>query len=109
MKTPEQFWSHVHKTETCWPYSTSYSYGTVLWEGRMMAAHRVAWTITNGPIPEGMLVLHRCDFPPCVRPDHLFLGTQRDNANDYYAKAAAGLHRRKCRVYGKPHLWEEWG
>lgn len=50
--------------------------------GIVMTAHRVAWTYTYGEIPAGMHVLHRCDNPPCIRPDHLFLGTNADNARD---------------------------
>lgn len=42
----------------------------------------MAWMLTNGPIPDGLQVLHRCDNPPCVRPDHLFLGTIMDNMHD---------------------------
>jgi hypothetical protein len=49
-------------------------------------AHRYAWELTYGPIPEGLSVLHRCDVPRCVRPDHLFLGTQADNLADMTAK-----------------------
>ena len=49
-------------------------------------AHRFAWTDRNGPIPPGMLVCHRCDNPPCVRLDHLFLGTTKDNARDMSSK-----------------------
>ena len=49
-------------------------------------AHRIAWTKANGPIPEGLNVLHHCDNPPCVRPSHLFLGTQQDNMDDMNAK-----------------------
>lgn len=86
------FWSHVDKSGTCWPYSTAYSYGSVMWKGRHTAAHRVAWELTYGPIPAGMHVLHRCDNKPCVNPDHLFLGTQRDNAIDYYTKIRSGTH-----------------
>lgn len=49
-------------------------------------AHRVSWELARGPIPSGMKVLHRCDVPGCVNPDHLFLGTQADNVADMIAK-----------------------
>jgi len=53
---------------------------------KMSRANRAAWIIYRGPIPENMLVLHKCDNPPCVNPDHLFLGSDRDNAVDAYKK-----------------------
>ena len=53
---------------------------------RMMRAHRFAWKLYRGPIPEGLWVLHRCDNPDCVRPDHLFLGTAKDNSQDMLRK-----------------------
>lgn len=70
----------------------------------MSKAHRVAWDLTYGPIPDGMLVLHRCDNPSCVRPDHLFLGTQTDNMLDRKAKGR-GNHRRGSR-HGRAKLTE---
>lgn len=52
----------------------------------MLGAHRAAWEVAHGPIPEGLPVLHRCDNPPCVNPVHLFLGTNDDNMADKVAK-----------------------
>jgi hypothetical protein len=53
---------------------------------RTFKAHRFVWEQTNGPIPEGMDVLHSCDNPPCVNLEHLSVGTQRDNSKDMVAK-----------------------
>lgn len=80
----------------CWVWMGSLlntGYGQLRIGGKQLTAHRVSWTIHHGPIPEGMCVLHRCDHPPCVRPDHLFLGTIADNNADKKAKgrSACGL------------------
>ena len=62
-------------------------YGMRQYEGRVQRAHRVAWQIHNGPIGNGMVVMHSCDNPKCVRLDHLMLGTQSDNVRDCMDKA----------------------
>lgn len=61
-------------------------YGGFKVSGKMKRAHREAWEIAHGPIPDGLHVLHKCDNPPCVAEDHLFLGTESDNAHDRDAK-----------------------
>lgn len=89
----EKFWNRVKKADgdQCWEWPRKKSmhigmYGTVGREGARLLAHRAAWELTNGPIPPGMFVCHRCDNPPCVRPDHLFLGTNADNIEDMRKK-----------------------
>jgi hypothetical protein len=94
-----RFWAKVEKTEDCWIWTGARNpdgYGNVGIRKKFMKAHRVAWMITSGPIPEGMRVLHRCDNPSCVKPDHLFIGSQYDNVKDMERKNRAV----KCRGSG---------
>lgn len=83
------FWTRVEKTEGCWLWklkpSTKFGYCRF----NKTLAHRKAWEIEYGSIPSGMIVCHKCDNPRCVRPDHLFLGTQKDNVRDMYQKGRA--------------------
>lgn len=65
----------------------------ISFKGKMRQVHRVAWTIVNGPIPDGLCVLHSCDNPPCVNVDHLWLGTVQDNNRDRDAKGRGKLPR----------------
>ena len=76
-------------TETgCWIWmgATSNGYGVASDNGKTQPAHRYSWELHNGPIPEGMQVCHKCDVKPCVNPDHLFIGTQKDNMHDAMRK-----------------------
>ena len=66
--------------------SESKGYGQIRIDGKLVKAHRFAWEIANGPIPAGMLVLHSCDNPRCVNPDHLRVGTHVDNMADMDAR-----------------------
>lgn len=92
-RTPdERFWSKVAIVDdpvSCWPWTGmryANGYGRFS-EGRApVYAHRFIWRVKNGPIPKGKYVCHRCDNPPCVRPDHLFLGSPSDNVRDMLTK-----------------------
>lgn len=86
-----RFWSKVDKSGECWTWMAATAgplgYGVIgITRERMVYAHRLSWEMANGPIPAGMYVLHHCDNPKCVRPEHLFLGTIKDNVADMDAK-----------------------
>lgn len=83
----QRFWSKVKTEGPCWLWqgalSGSLGYGQFRgFDGRPTFAHRVSWQLRHGEIPEGFMVLHRCDVPRCVRPEHLYLGTSADNSAD---------------------------
>ena len=83
----EHFWSRVEKTSSCWLW-TGYKgrYGYLTFNGERMSAHRLAYTLTKGAIPNGKVVMHTCDNTLCVNPNHLELGSQQDNIADMIKK-----------------------
>jgi hypothetical protein len=95
--TPDKFWAGFDRMPGgCWLWRHAKGeggYGRVRFQGRSVYTHRLAWELTHGPVPEGFDVLHCCDTPPCGNPEHLFLGTDADNAADRAAKgrSAKGL------------------
>ena len=94
MTLAERAWAKVVKGDGCWEFGgarDAQGYGHLFSLGRHFQAHRVIWEDANGPIPDGLWVLHHCDNPPCCNPAHLFLGTPADNTADMIAK---GRNRR---------------
>lgn len=84
---PDRFWAKVAKSDDCWIWVGARDdvngYGIFLWENRKTRrAHRLAWEDERGPIPTGLMLCHRCNTPPCVRTNHMYLGTQKDNMRD---------------------------
>lgn len=94
----QRFWKRVnkagpimpHMTTPCWVWTGSTNgkgYGHIgVGKNKLTLVHRLSYTLHLGAIPEGMFVCHKCDNPQCVRPDHLFIGTVKDNVADMISK-----------------------
>jgi hypothetical protein len=93
MTEREMFLEQVTRSvDGCWIWNGSREragYGWIFVREKKMAAHRLAYELFVGAIPVGLFVCHRCDNPPCVRPDHLFVGTREDNFRDMRQKGRA--------------------
>lgn len=100
----ERFFSYVKMSNPCWLWvgaKSSRGYGYIFYGGKQQRAHRVSYQIHAGSIPDGFVVMHRCDTPLCVKPDHLVVGTYADNSHDRDRKG------RTCK--GKRHHWYKHG
>lgn len=85
----KRFLERINKTSNCWNWTGQLDkdkYGVIRTKLSHVKAHRVSYELFKGLIPEGLLVCHTCDNPSCVNPNHLFLGTYKDNTQDMIKK-----------------------
>jgi hypothetical protein len=93
----DRFWEKVVKTDSCWLWTGSvgsHGRGQIELNGVNLATHRVSWELHNGPVPDGLFVLHSCpggENPRCCNPAHLRLGTHTDNMADMVARGRSGF------------------
>lgn len=94
----ERFMKYVHKEEACWlwtGYVNTSGYGSLTVKGTPVGAHRLSFMLFKGEVPDGKVVCHTCDVRTCVNPEHLWLGSNRENLDDMLAKG------RQSRVPGE--------
>ena len=111
-KDIERFWSKVdvRGVEDCWEWlagKRTGGYGVIRIKSKSCAASRVSWILHNGEIADGLCICHKCDNPACVNPNHLFLGTYKDNAQDMVAKGRQGTCKAKGEKSGRSKLSEK--
>jgi hypothetical protein len=91
----KRFFDKVDKTDSCWLWTAGLrgktGYGAIKINGKVVDAHRLSYELHNGDIPIGMYVCHRCDNRKCVKPEHLFLGSPKDNWKDAVDKGRIKL------------------
>lgn len=96
--TQDRFWKNVDKTEEgCWLWTgttTSKGYGYLKIGRKNMLAHRLSYMWNTGPIPDGLFILHRCDTPACIRPDHLYVGDNSRNTRDFFERGPKGRRKK---------------
>jgi len=103
----KRFFDKVKKTDSCWNWIAAIrgktGYGCMKFQGKIIDAHRISWILHNGDIPEGLLVCHTCDNRKCVNPNHLFLGTYKDNMQDCKNKGRVIVPENEAFRFKKGH------
>lgn len=99
----KRFWSKVDKSGSCWVWKAGKfpnGYGSFWMNGKSIGAHTCSWRFHFGKVPPGKYVLHSCDNPSCVNPEHLFLGTHGDNMKDKATKGrqTRGIDVNTCKL-----------
>lgn len=105
-----RFLLKVEITNTCWLWTggrDSHGYGKLTLDKKQIGAHKVAYQLWKGEIPEGLCVLHTCDVNNCVNPEHLWLGTKADNSQDMVRKGRMYHPYNKGIAHGSSKLTEE--
>lgn len=95
----ERFWSHVDRSGSCWVWTATtgtHGYGRVFWLGKQRQAHRIAYELIVGPIPEGLELDHLCRNRACVRPNHLEPVQQAENLRRGYSPLAINGRKTHC-------------
>ena len=89
-----RIWQWIDTSSACWMWTGALQnvdsgYGVVRFNDKKHYAHRLIWSLFNGPVPDGAFICHHCDEPRCVRPSHLYAGTQKENVADMFRRGRA--------------------
>jgi hypothetical protein len=102
----DSFWNKVNKTDKCWIWTGSKNsggYGYTVFNGKKWGAHRLSYKLSYGDFNTSLDVCHHCDNPACVRPDHLWIGTRKENMQDCVKK---GRNKTHYRWTSENHPWK---